>query len=66
MFTDDDFPEVALGHGVYCRMSAAPICTCRDQLMAIEIAKRLNRDNQVYPETSNSIRATGTIGVGQG
>lgn len=50
-FTEDDFPVVAAGHNVYRRNESSPICTCTDMAMAVEIAKRLNRDNQVYPET---------------
>lgn len=48
--TDDDFPVVANGHGVYRRTESSPICTCVYVDMAAEIAKRLNRDNQVYPD----------------
>lgn len=47
--TDDDFPVVAQGHNVYRRTESGPICTCSHMDMAAEIAKRLNRDNQVYP-----------------
>ena len=49
-FTDDDFPILAQGHNVYRRTESSPICTCTYMGMAAEIAKRLNRDNQVYPE----------------
>lgn len=49
-FTEDDFPIVAQGNNVYRRMESSPICTCAEMAMATEIAKRLNRDNQVYPE----------------
>jgi hypothetical protein len=48
--TDNDFPIIAQGHNVYRRTESSPICTCADQGMAAEIAKRLNRDNQVYPD----------------
>jgi hypothetical protein len=51
-FTEDDFPVVARGNEVYRRMESGPICTCADMDMAAEIAKRLNRDNQCYPEDS--------------
>jgi hypothetical protein len=40
--TDDDFPMVALAHNVYRRTESSPICTCADQDMAAEIARRLN------------------------
>lgn len=49
-FTEDDFPVEAAGHNVYRRTESGPICTCSDMEMAAEIAKRLNRDNQVYPD----------------
>jgi hypothetical protein len=50
-FTDDDFPIAAQGHNVYRRSESSPICTCADQQMAAEIAKRLNQANQVYPDS---------------
>lgn len=50
-FVDTDFPMRAIGNRVYCRWDSSPICTATDDEMALEIAKRLNRDNQVYPET---------------
>lgn len=49
-FRDSDFPVKAIGHNVYRRGESGPICTCAEQEMAAEIAKRLNRDNQVYPD----------------
>lgn len=49
-FTDNDFPIAALGHNVYRKTESSPICTCAHMDMAQEIAKRLNRDNQVYPD----------------
>lgn len=55
-FTEDDFPIVANGHNVYRRNESSPICTCNEQEMAAEIAKRLNRDNQVYPEPESRTR----------
>lgn len=50
-FTDDDFPIIAQGYNVYRHTESGPICTCSHMDMAAEIAKRLNRDNQVYPES---------------
>lgn len=52
-FTEEDFPIMAAGHNVYRRSESSPICTCSDQEMAAAIAMRLNRDNQVYPETTD-------------
>lgn len=46
--TDDDFPVAANGYHVYRRTESSPICTCAHMDMAAEIAKRLNRDNQVH------------------
>jgi hypothetical protein len=50
-FTDDDFPIVAQGHNVYRRSESSPICTCAEQAMAAEIAKRLNSNNAWNPES---------------
>lgn len=49
-FTDEDFPATAVGSRVYRRLDSSPICIAADDEMAAEIAKRMNRDNQVYPE----------------
>lgn len=53
-FTDDDFPLVASGHNVYRRTESSPICTCPEQEMAAELARRLNRENQVCGELDQS------------
>lgn len=61
-FTQEGFPIIASGHNVYRRMESSPICTCADMAMAAEIAKRLNRDNQAWPETGRWTRATHSDG----
>lgn len=49
-FVESDFPMRSIGNLVYRRWDSSPICTAIDDEMAQEIANRLNRDNQVYPE----------------
>jgi hypothetical protein len=50
-FLEDDFPMVSIGNRVYRRLDSSPICIAIDDDMATQIALRLNRDNQVYPES---------------
>lgn len=54
-FTEADFPLTAIGNRVYRRLDSSPICTAIDDAMAAEIALRMNRDNQVYPEPENAV-----------
>lgn len=53
-FTEADFPLGAVGHNVYRRTEGSPIAHCVEQDMAAELAKRLNRDNQCYPDEAPS------------
>ena len=53
-FTDTDFPLVALGRRVHCKWGGVPVCEAQDEETAQEIAKRLNRDNQVYPDDADT------------
>ena len=53
LVSDEDFPVYAHKRWVYRRTSEVPMLECYTDRMAAEIARRLNRDNQVHPETAN-------------
>lgn len=59
-FTDEDFPVAAI-HKLVHRRGGPVVCLCDSPEMAAEIAKRLNRDNQVYPEDGISAEATAAL-----
>lgn len=48
--TDDDFPLVAIGPHVYRKTESSPLFHTNDMQMAADLAMRLNRDNQCYPD----------------
>lgn len=52
LLIDDDFPLNAVGNHVYAITRSSPIVTAVSDEMAAEIALRLNRDNQSYPDAT--------------
>lgn len=47
----EDFPLTAIGNAVYRRTLSSPLATFADDELAVDVALRLNRDNQAYGET---------------
>ncbi len=48
--TSDDFPLMSIGPLVYRKTESGPLFTAPDMAMAQDLVKRLNRDDQCYPD----------------